>query len=161
MIKEYATGLGNRIGRGNLSIRRKSAPVPLCPPQIPNNLTLDQTRAGAMGSQQLTAWVIARSYSLPIRGPESKENHRKRHDSGILINAQSQSLLYVDVKPVWMFFPRGRNLPLVWPHIKYSSTRVRVRVTLRLAVYRQSVRLGAEPLETHGQNFFSIKHLRS
>jgi hypothetical protein len=32
--------------------------------------------------------------------------------------------------------------------------RVRVRVTLRLAVYRQSVGLGAEPLETHGQNFF-------
>jgi hypothetical protein len=33
--------------------------------------------------------------------------------------------------------------------------RVRVRVTLRLAVYRQSVRLGTEPLETHGQNLFS------
>jgi hypothetical protein len=32
--------------------------------------------------------------------------------------------------------------------------RVRVRVTLRLAVYRQSVRLGTEPLETNGQNFF-------
>jgi hypothetical protein len=29
------------------------------------------------------------------------------------------------------------------------------RVSLRLALYRQSVRLGAEPLETHGQNFFS------
>jgi hypothetical protein len=33
--------------------------------------------------------------------------------------------------------------------------RLRVRVTLRLAVYRQLVRLGSEPLETHGQNFFS------
>jgi hypothetical protein len=31
---------------------------------------------------------------------------------------------------------------------------VRVKVTLRLAVYLQSVRLGAEPLETHNQNFF-------
>jgi hypothetical protein len=31
----------------------------------------------------------------------------------------------------------------------------RARVTLLLAVYRQSVRLGAEALETHGQNFFS------
>jgi hypothetical protein len=29
-----------------------------------------------------------------------------------------------------------------------------VRVTLRLAVYHKSVRLGAEPLETHGQNYF-------
>jgi hypothetical protein len=35
------------------------------------------------------------------------------------------------------------------------KSAVRVRVTLRLAVYLQSVRLGAEPLETHGQIFFS------
>jgi hypothetical protein len=36
------------------------------------------------------------------------------------------------------------------------------RVTLRLAVYRQSVRLGAEPLKTHGQNCYSsIEHQRS
>jgi hypothetical protein len=33
------------------------------------------------------------------------------------------------------------------------TTNVRVRVTLRLAVYRQSVRLGARPLETHDQRF--------
>jgi hypothetical protein len=40
--------------------------------------------------------------------------------------------------------------------------RVRVRVNLRLAVYRQSVRLGAEPFETYGQNFFfSTEHLWS
>jgi hypothetical protein len=31
---------------------------------------------------------------------------------------------------------------------------VRVRVTLRLAVYRESVRLGPKPLETHDQRFF-------
>jgi hypothetical protein len=31
-----------------------------------------------------------------------------------------------------------------------------VRVTLRLAVYRQSVRLGAKPLETHGQMIFQL-----
>jgi hypothetical protein len=30
---------------------------------------------------------------------------------------------------------------------------VRVRVTLRLALYRQSVRLGDKPLETHDSNF--------
>jgi hypothetical protein len=34
------------------------------------------------------------------------------------------------------------------------SVSQRVRVTLRLAVHRQSVRLGAEPLEAHGQNCF-------
>jgi hypothetical protein len=42
-----------------------------------------------------------------------------------------------------------------------NSLPLRARVTLGLAVYRQSVRLGAEPLETHGQCFLSIEHLRS
>jgi hypothetical protein len=41
---------GMKIGRGNRSTRRKPAPTPLCPPQIP----LDQT-AAAVGSQRLTA----------------------------------------------------------------------------------------------------------
>jgi hypothetical protein len=40
-------------------------------------------------------------------------------------------------------------------HTGYS-VRVRVTITLRLAVYRQSVRLGAKPLETHGQIFFQL-----
>jgi hypothetical protein len=35
-----------------------------------------------------------------------------------------------------------------------QSPYFRVRVTLRLAVYRESVRLGAKPLETHDQRFF-------
>jgi hypothetical protein len=34
---------GMRIGRGNRRTRRKPAPVPLCPPQIPHDLTLAQT----------------------------------------------------------------------------------------------------------------------
>jgi hypothetical protein len=39
--------------------------------------------------------------------------------------------------------------------------KVRVRVTLRLEVYRQSVRLGDKPLETHDQKFYlPLKHLR-
>jgi hypothetical protein len=46
---------GVRIGRGNQSTRRKPAPVPLCPPQIPNDLTLARTRAAAVGSRRLTA----------------------------------------------------------------------------------------------------------
>jgi hypothetical protein len=36
------------------------------------------------------------------------------------------------------------------------KVRVKVRITLRLAVYRQSVRLVAKPLETHGHNFFQL-----
>jgi hypothetical protein len=46
---------GMRIGRGNRSTRRKPAPAPLCPPQIPHDQTRARTRAAAVGSQQLTA----------------------------------------------------------------------------------------------------------
>jgi hypothetical protein len=44
-----------RIGRGIRSTRRKPVPVPLCPPQIPHDLTWDSTRASAAGSRRLTA----------------------------------------------------------------------------------------------------------
>jgi hypothetical protein len=37
-----------------------------------------------------------------------------------------------------------------------ERVRIRIRVTLRLAVYRQSVRLGDKPLETHDQYFFQL-----
>jgi hypothetical protein len=46
---------GMKIGRGNQSTRRKPAPLQLCPPQIPHDLTQARTRAAAMGSQRLTA----------------------------------------------------------------------------------------------------------
>jgi hypothetical protein len=51
---------GMRIGRGNLSTRRKPVPVPLCPPQIPHDLTWARTRAAAVGNRQLTTWAMAR-----------------------------------------------------------------------------------------------------
>jgi hypothetical protein len=35
-------------------------------------------------------------------------------------------------------------------------TNSKVKVTLQLAVYRQSVRLGVKPLETHDQTFFQL-----
>jgi hypothetical protein len=40
---------GMRIGRGNWSTQRKPASVPLCPPQIPHDLTWARTRAAAVG----------------------------------------------------------------------------------------------------------------
>jgi hypothetical protein len=46
---------GKKIGRGNRSTRRKPAPAPLCPPQIPLDQTRARTRAAAVGSQRLTA----------------------------------------------------------------------------------------------------------
>jgi hypothetical protein len=47
---------------------------------------------------------------------------------------------------------------------RWASTlrvKIRVRVTLRLVVYTQSVLLGDKPLETHDQQFFSTEHFRS
>jgi hypothetical protein len=56
---DYGAVGGMRIGRGNRSTCKKPAPVPLCPPQIPHDLTWDRTRAAAVGSQWLTAWAMA------------------------------------------------------------------------------------------------------
>jgi hypothetical protein len=51
---------GTEIGRGNRSTCRKAAPVSLCPPQIPHNLTRAQTKAAAVGSRRVTVWAMAR-----------------------------------------------------------------------------------------------------
>jgi hypothetical protein len=51
---------GMIIGSGNRSTCRKPAPVPLCPPQMPHDLTWDRNRAAAVGSRRLTAWAAAR-----------------------------------------------------------------------------------------------------
>jgi hypothetical protein len=49
---------GMRIGKGNQSIRRKLAPLSLCPPQVPHDLTWARTWAATVGSQQLTTWSM-------------------------------------------------------------------------------------------------------
>jgi hypothetical protein len=46
---------GGMIDKGNRSIRRKPATVPLLPPQISHDLTQARTRAAVVGSQRLTA----------------------------------------------------------------------------------------------------------
>jgi hypothetical protein len=55
---------GMQIGRGDRSTRRKPAPVSLCSPQIPHDLTQTRTRAAAVGSLRLTAWAMARTLGL-------------------------------------------------------------------------------------------------
>jgi hypothetical protein len=42
----------------------------------------------------------------------------------------------------------------------FLKIKVKVKVTLRLAVYRQPVRLGVKHLETHDQRFFPTEPLR-
>jgi hypothetical protein len=66
MIDDQCRAVGGmRIGRGSLSTRRKSAPMPLWPPQITHDLTWDRTRAATVGSRRLTAWAMARPLCSP------------------------------------------------------------------------------------------------
>ncbi|PNF15140.1 hypothetical protein B7P43_G15577 [Cryptotermes secundus] len=46
--------------RGNRSTRRKPAPVPLCPSQIPRDPTWARARAAPVGNRRLTASIVAR-----------------------------------------------------------------------------------------------------
>jgi hypothetical protein len=62
---------GMRIGRGNRSTRRKPAPVLLCPPQIPYDLTRARTRAAAVGRNDLDNTQHWHEFSLD----ESPWNH--------------------------------------------------------------------------------------
>jgi hypothetical protein len=48
---------GMKIGRGNRSTRRKPAPAPLCPPQIPHDQTRARTRTAA-------AYMHTRAYEV-------------------------------------------------------------------------------------------------
>jgi hypothetical protein len=52
--------IGGMTGRGNRSTGRKPDTIPLCPPQIPHDLTQARTRAAAEGSRRLTACAMAR-----------------------------------------------------------------------------------------------------
>jgi hypothetical protein len=65
MIDDECEAIGEMIiGRGNRSTRRKPTPVPLCPLQIPPDLTWPRTRVAAVGSRRLTPW--ARPCSLEL-----------------------------------------------------------------------------------------------
>jgi hypothetical protein len=74
MISEGDCGAigGMKIGRGNQSTRRKPAPAPLRPPQIPLDKTRDRTRAAVVGSQWLTAWAMAQPISLNVTAAHMK-----------------------------------------------------------------------------------------
>jgi hypothetical protein len=59
---------GMRIGRGNQSTRRKPAPAPQCPPQIPHDQTLSRTRGAAVGSRGAASQAcnLAAKYSSDL-----------------------------------------------------------------------------------------------
>jgi hypothetical protein len=69
MIDEGDCGAigGMKIGRGNRSIRRKPAPVPLCPPQIPHDQVRARTpdrRSGKPATNRLSYGAAALIYLL-------------------------------------------------------------------------------------------------
>jgi hypothetical protein len=72
MIDDECRGVhGMRIGRGNRSTRREPVPVPLCPPQIPRDLTWDRTQAVAVGMP----WLIAWAYGTAWQGLSNGASH--------------------------------------------------------------------------------------
>jgi hypothetical protein len=59
---------GMRTDRRNRSTRRKPAPVPLCVPQIPHDLTWTRTRVARVGRRRLTAWRMDRPFEKFTEG---------------------------------------------------------------------------------------------
>jgi hypothetical protein len=81
MIDDDKCGaVGMRIGRENRSTRRKRAPMPLCPPQIPHDLTWTRTRAATVGSRRPTAWAMARPKLLYLTKRRLKIDNRLVRD---------------------------------------------------------------------------------
>jgi hypothetical protein len=54
----------NENWQGKPKYSEKTAPVPLCPPQIPHDLTRARTQAAAVESRRLTAWACG---TVPYR----------------------------------------------------------------------------------------------
>jgi hypothetical protein len=77
--------------------------------------------------------------------------------------AQSNSFLAISVQSpsTAIYRTRPNSLPTTTPYsivlCLLLLQSVRVSVDLRLAVYRQLLRLGDKPLETHDQHFFLFK----
>jgi hypothetical protein len=64
MADGYEAFGGMRIGSGNRTTRNNPGPVPLCPPQIPHDLTWYRTRAAAVRSLATNHL----SYGTALRG---------------------------------------------------------------------------------------------
>jgi hypothetical protein len=57
--RQYRAVGAMRIGRGNRSTRRKPAPFPLCPPEIPHDLIRVWTSDVAVEDRIITTWATA------------------------------------------------------------------------------------------------------
>jgi hypothetical protein len=52
-------GKQRMLGRGNRNSRRKPAPLPLCPPQIPHDLNWARSQVTVAGGRRLASWAVA------------------------------------------------------------------------------------------------------
>jgi hypothetical protein len=86
---EHGAVGGMRIGRRNRSTWRKATPAPLCPPQIPHNLTWARTWAAAVGSRRLTTWAMARPITYLTTLSETATLYMASNDR-ITVNNQLQ-----------------------------------------------------------------------
>jgi hypothetical protein len=107
---------GMQIVRGNRSIQRKPASVPLCPPQIPHDLNRTRTRATAVGGLQLTTWAMTRP-NLGVRRYVHRLIHVEtghpaslRHDGGFqLMGVVMKSQRPTKILPLDAGQPQGDN----------------------------------------------------
>jgi hypothetical protein len=71
-LRRMTMSVEQSVGKENRSTRRKPAPLPLCPPQIPHDLTLARKREAAARSRRQTAWATLH--------PKSQSIHTKQRE---------------------------------------------------------------------------------
>jgi hypothetical protein len=123
MIDDEWSSRWDENWQGKPKYLRKPAPAPLCPPQIPYDLTWFRTRAATMGSQRLTAWAMARSgkgSKLVLNFTEFDKNNLCR-PLGALWTTLSTRLKYLtrfclhpfrrhsecSIRASWLYFSRN------------------------------------------------------
>jgi hypothetical protein len=70
--------VGGMHGRGNKSTQRRPVPMPLCPPQIPHDLTRARNQAVTVGSGRLTQSYDTASLKYE-GGPKNNRNRPVAH----------------------------------------------------------------------------------
>jgi hypothetical protein len=72
---------GMKIGRGNRCTRRKPAPAPVCPPQIPYDQIRVRTQAAAVGSPRSSSvFSNSRFTCLPPSAGKLPKNQQREED---------------------------------------------------------------------------------
>jgi hypothetical protein len=125
MIDEGGCGAagGVRIGRGNLSTRRKPTPVPLCSQHNPTWPDPDSNTGHRNGSRQLIAWAMAR----PLVTVSSSVNIVTSYNTAFFTFSALKTLnftLYM-TRPLYLILlgslNNGRDVLFVFTWIKSNS----------------------------------------